>query len=183
MFYMTTTYVVVVIFLVIQYAHIQLIWIRKLQMTPEGIAKLKKFLIAHEGIRLKAYKDIFGNLTIGVGHKISLEDIVKNPAFKNDETFQKAMQDLDSDIAWFLNELSQFDWFNNLNEDRQIVIVDMTFNLGLNGFLKFHNLISDLIKRDDIDAEKEMDNSEWAHQVQPSRVKDDEQGILTGHIN
>lgn len=151
-------------------------------MTPQGRQILKQRLIWHEGVELKEYVDTLNNVTIGVGDNLTARGMVNSPIYKNGITYQKAMQDLDSDIDYFISELSKFDWFTKLNDARQICIVDMAF-MGLQNLLKFTNMIA-AIDRDDYDAAaNEITNSLWATQVQPSRVQDNVNAMRTGTIN
>lgn len=130
---------------------------------------LKERLMVHEGIELKPYMDCCGKcwrecgcdpdqtgkLTIGVGR--NLEDV----GITQDE----ALAMLDSDIAKSRADADTFYWFGNLNAARQDVVVEMIFNLGLEGFREFKETIKATANENWGLASAEMLNSEWANQV------------------
>lgn len=117
---------------------------------------LKAMLIKHEGKRSKVYTDSVGIQTIGVGR--NLEDV----GLSEDEI----MYLLENDIKRVLNDCwHHLPWFGDLSQERQYVIIDMVFNLGIHGFLKFKKLIAAIEKEHWQEAAREMINSQWAVQV------------------
>lgn len=120
------------------------------------IEKLRDILIKHEGLRLKPYRCTAGKITIGVGR--NLEDLGISRL--------EAMYLLDNDIMRVWDEADEkFEWFEELGDDRKIVVVSMIFNLGMAGFLKFFNLIKAIETNDFNEASKQMLKSKWATQV------------------
>ncbi|MBQ3035096.1 MAG: glycoside hydrolase family protein [Alphaproteobacteria bacterium] len=118
--------------------------------------KLMYRLIEEEGMKLKPYRCPAGKLTIGVGR--NLED----KGLSNEE----ALFLLQNDIIEAVKELKKaFLFFDSLNETRQIVLIDMCFNLGINGLKKFKKMIKALENKDFSLASKEMLSSCWAKQV------------------
>lgn len=118
--------------------------------------KLMYRLIEEEGMKLKPYRCPAGKLTIGVGR--NLED----KGLSNEE----ALFLLQNDIIEAVKELKKaFLFFDSLNETRQIVLIDMCFNLGINGLKKFKKMIKALENQDFSLASKEMLSSCWAKQV------------------
>ena len=72
---------------------------------------------------------------------------------------------LANDISECIKDLKTFTWFDQLDDIRAKVVVDMRFNLGAAGFRKFRKMIAAL-ERDDYDtAADEMVDSAWYHQV------------------
>lgn len=119
---------------------------------------LKDQLIRDEGLRLKPYKDSVGKLTIGVGRNLDDVGISADEAdifLQND--IQKATDSL----------LAQLPWVTQLDEVRQAVLINMTFNMGLSGLLQFRNTLKMIQSGDYSGASKEMLNSVWAKQVGP----------------
>ncbi len=108
-------------------------------------AKLKKSLIKHEGYKQRAYIDTVGKITAGCGRNLSDRDI------------SKTIIDgwLQEDISDNYNALNEFDWFRKLNDDRKIVILDMSF-MGVKKLLGFTNMIDAIIKGDYNTAALEM---------------------------
>jgi len=123
------------------------------------IEKLKKQLVKHEGEVNHAYKDSEGYLTIGVGRLIDKE---KGGGISHDE----AMYMLDNDIKKIIGQCDrEFYWFDDLDENRKIVILNMVFNLGINGFKKFKQTIRFIESKMYDDASVEMLDSTWSKQV------------------
>ncbi|MBF0444833.1 MAG: lysozyme [Magnetococcales bacterium] len=132
------------------------------------IAQLKK----HEGVRLKPYKCSAGKLTIGVGRNI--EDIGITDA--ESDFF------LANDINRVISELrGVFASFDEMDDVRKSVLVDMCFNLGISRFLKFKNMLSAVRVSDWQTASEEMLDSKWAKQVgvRATRLS---QMMLTGEV-
>jgi lysozyme len=112
-------------------------------------------LIMHEGLKLRPYKCSAGKLTIGIGRNIEDRGITKEEAIylaKND------IQGVEQALA--LNH-----WYATLDPIRQKVIIDMAFNMGINGLLKFKKMILAIERRDFVKAADEMLDSLWAEQV------------------
>lgn len=118
--------------------------------------RLRKQLVAHEGLRLKPYRCTAGKLTIGVGR--NLDDV----GITEDE----AMVLLDGDIARVEAQLrSAVPCFGSLDDVRQRVLADMAFNLGVGGLLKFRLMLAAVEARRFEAAAAEMHASTWAGQV------------------
>ena len=121
-----------------------------------NLPRLKEQLVRHEGLRLKAYRDTVDKLTIGVGR--NLDDVGIS------ET--EAMFLLDSDIATVEKDLDRaLPWWRGMSEERQLVLADMCFNLGISRLLGFKNTLAALQEGRYDEAAKEMLDSKWAQQV------------------
>lgn len=120
-----------------------------------NVEKLTDQLIRDEGLRLKPYTDTVGKLTVGIGR--NLDDVGISES--------EARYMLKNDITKFVSELTKLDWFNGLDEPRQVAIANMAFNLGVEGLLDFKNMI-DCIKcaKYKLAAEHAL-SSKWARQV------------------
>ena len=118
--------------------------------------RLTEMLIRHEGLRLTPYRCTAGKLTIGVGR--NLDDV----GISEDE----AMFMLRNDIARVGRELTaSLSFWDSLSLNRQIVLMDMCFNLGLAGLLAFKRMLAALEAGDYDKAADEMLDSKWARQV------------------
>lgn len=145
--------------------------------------KLIQQLTTHEGKVLKVYKCPAGYLTIGVGRNLETKGLSSSEVKalglgSSDKTkviellktrgISDAESDLllSNDIDFFTGELQKnLPWFNSLPEQVKIVLVDMAFNLGIAGLLKFKNTLG-LIKDGKYkEASVEMLKSAWAKQV------------------
>lgn len=123
-------------------------------MNPEMIEKLKKSLTLHEGRKNLPYVDTVGKITIGIGYNLTDRGL-------DDEWIDNQFL---KDINYFYDELNKFEWFDHLNFDRQVVLIDMCF-MGLKNFLKFEKMIDAIKAQDYNKAANEMLNSRWAQQV------------------
>jgi lysozyme len=118
--------------------------------------KFKQQLIINEGLLNRPYRDTVGKLTIGVGR--NLDDVGISTS--------EAMFLLDNDIKRVLDELVyHLTWFNQLDDIRQRVIADMTFNMGFYGLLTFSKMLKCLKEQDYVGTAKEMENSKWFKQT------------------
>lgn len=121
--------------------------------------KCKDLLVKHEGIILHAYQDSLDFWTIGVGRLI---DARRGGGISTKE----AMYLLDNDIEEKVEDLNKvIPWWKDLSDNVQIVLVNMTFNLGINGLLGFHHFLEALKNRNYEDASRYMLESRWAGQV------------------
>ena len=118
--------------------------------------QLEELIAGHEGLRLDLYQDTVGKWTIGYGHNIEDNGITK----------WMAEQLLTADINHaHLECYRTFEWFKELNEVRQAVMVDMVFNMGMptfKGFKKTIKFIGDHLFET---ASVEMLDSKWAKKV------------------
>ena len=120
------------------------------------IARAKAILKKHEGLRLKPYRDTVGKLTIGYGRNLDARGI----------TTDEATEMLEADIYSAIEDLrGSLPWFDDLDETRQVVLVDMAYNLGIAGLLKFKRMLAAVETARWEDAAAEMLLSKWADQV------------------
>jgi len=126
----------------------------------------------HEGLRLKPYKCTGDKLTIGYGRNLEAKGITEVEA-----NFMLA-----EDVAFYSEELSnKLSYFDNLSEARQAVLINMAFNLGVNGLMKFKKTLSYVSNQYYDQAAVEMLNSRWAKQVGKRSIELSEQ-MKTGQF-
>ena len=105
------------------------------------------------------YQDSKGFWTIGYG---TLIDSRRGGGLYDEE----AAYILRNRIGLGFHEANEnFYWFRKLSTNRQEVIVEMLFNLGLKGLKGFKRMISAIKVEDWEDAAKEMLDSNWADDV------------------
>ena len=127
-------------------------------MTYDRTA-MKAELRRDEGFVGHAYEDTEGFLTIGIGRLI---DKRRGGGITEDE----ALYLLDRDIERFEQELdAKLSWWRTLDDVRQRVILNMAFNLGVEGLLKFKNTLAAVKEGRWDDAARGMENSRWHNQV------------------
>lgn len=117
---------------------------------------VKEQIKRHEGLELKPYLCTSGKATIGYGRNIEDRGITED----------EADYMLDNDIKFYRERLkAELDFFDDLNDGRKSVVINMAFNLGMRGLLGFKDTLKH-IKDGDYDlASIEMMNSRWAKQV------------------
>lgn len=138
--------------------------------------KLEQRLIQNEGKIPYAYQDSLGFWTIGIGICI---DKSKGGYLSEEEMLYLLQNRLNKIRA----SLSNYIWFRNLSEVRQEVLIEMAYNLGVNGLLAFKKMISFIEKRDYENAVKEMRSSKWAMQIGKNRLDDLCKRISTGRYD
>lgn len=127
-------------------------------------------LIEHEGYRRSAYKDHLGFLTIGIGRMI---DEKKGGGLTMDESRYLLRNDIENCI----NQLNHaLPWFNNSPQSVKRALVNMTFQMGIEGVLMFKNTLTLLEKKKYKEAADNALKSKWAKQT-PKRA-----AIVTGWI-
>ena len=138
-------------------------------MQQELIEQIKR----HEGLRLKPYKCTMGALTIGYGRNLDSRGI----------TTAEAQQMLLNDLNEVLEHLTST-WPDILSHDsvRQAAFVNMAFNLGVSGFMKFHKMHNALSLKDYETAAKEMLDSRWAEKQVGSRAIELAKQVKTGEF-
>jgi len=122
-------------------------------------AKLKSQLIVDEGRVASAYKDSLGFLTIGVGHLI---DRRKGGKLSDAAIDFILDEDIDKTYATLTDALP---WVQQLDDARQNVLLNMAFNLGVGGLLKFKKTLEHVKAGRYGAAAVEMLQSDWAKQV------------------
>jgi len=145
--------------------------------------KLIDQLVKHEGEKLQVYECTSGFATIGVGRNLETKGLTKQECDKlNLGTYDKnaiiaklevrgitkeeSRYLLSNDIDYFESELSNvLDWFKTMPETVKMVLIDMAFNLGVNGLLKFKKTLEFIKNGKFINASNEMLNSAWKFQV------------------
>ena len=131
--------------------------------------KGKELLKFHEGERLTAYQDTVGLWTIGVGHL--LED-PRNPKWRG-YTISKQASDQLFDLDWVkhVGLVQKYAaWALEFDEVRAYVVVDMTFNLGVepfdgDGYKDWPIFVRQLKANDWVAAAANMRSTLWARQV------------------
>ena len=119
--------------------------------------RIKAQLVRHEGLRLKPYRCTASKLTIGIGRNLDDCGISQSEAYVmliND--IMNCEKQLHAKIP---------DIYNGLDEVRKSVLLNMCFNLGINGLLGFKNTLAFVKAGDWERAANNMLVSKWAKQV------------------
>lgn len=121
-------------------------------MSSKLVEQLKK----HEGFRAYAYTDTTGHKTIGYGFNID--------AGISERSAEALLQSQLAEL-WLQCNQEFHAWWWRLSRARQGVILNMAFNLGINGLKKFKKMLNAIAEGDDEAVVNEMLDSKWAHQV------------------
>jgi len=115
----------------------------------------------HEGFRSEVYNDHLGNPTIGFGFLI--EDLKLTRSVAEQILYMKV-----SELVRKLE--SHIKFFHTLPEDAKVVLVDMSYQMGVNGLLRFERFLGYLGKGKYESAAEEILDSLYAQQT-PNRAK------------
>jgi lysozyme len=125
-------------------------------MDQANEAALVRQIELHEGTRLKPYRCTAGKLTIGVGRNLEDRGI----------SLSEARILLANDLADVRNGLrNALPWVAQLDDVRQRVLIDMAFNLGIQGLLAFKRTLKAVRQGQYQQAAAMMLQSRWATQV------------------
>lgn len=133
--------------------------------------KVRMMLELHEGRRASVYSDTVGVPTIGVGHNLAQSASAEEIELLRSRIVSDKQIDLwlTQDIATAEQELERVfgneAWFQQLSENRRVVLVDMCFNLGLTRLRSFKRMFAALEAGNFDRAADEMLDSRWARQV------------------
>lgn len=122
--------------------------------------KIKDMLVRHEGLRLHAYKCSEGFLTLGVGRNLDANGISED----------EAMYLLGNDIKRVQKELdTSWGVWRTFPEKVRMVCIDMCFQMGITGFMKFRQTRELMELGNWLEASEELLRSKYAIQT-PNRA-------------
>jgi lysozyme len=117
-----------------------------------NIELLKDSVKHYEGLKLKPYVCPAKKLTIGYGRNLQDNGISKNEA-------ELLLENDLFNIKLILEDKIKF--FHSLDDVRQNVLIEMAYNMGVTGLLKFKNTLNYLKNKDYEKASIEMLDSQW----------------------
>lgn len=130
-------------------------------------------LIVNEGCKLGSYRDSVGKLTIGIGRNLddnplTTEELChighdcrtkfisnEQAAYLCRNDLAKVRKDLDRELPWW----------KELDIDRQYVMIDLCFNMGINTLKTFQRTLSSIATGFYIRASGQLLQSKYARQV------------------
>lgn len=153
-------------------------WLKKLfgkeEMKPMiDDATCIQRLMLNEGCKLKSYRCPAGKLTIGIGRNLddnplTIEEIQyvghngRCLFISNDQANYLCRNDLKRVRAELDKNLS---WWRDLNIDRQFVMIDLLFNMGIKTLLTFKKTLNSIALGNYELASKQLLQSKYAKQV------------------
>lgn len=127
-------------------------------MRPK-INNIEEQLREDEGERLTAYQDTEGYWTIGIGVLI---DARKGGGITKEESAMLFNNRLNAKVK----ELqSKFPQFKELDQVRQGVLLNMSYQLGVDGLLAFKKMLAAVSVRNWVEAARQMKDSKWYRQT------------------
>jgi len=142
---------------------------------------LEQQLKFDEGLRLEKYKCTAGRWTIGYGHNLDAHpNWPKGEKIADTITEEEAEHLLAYDIGNTIISLwGRWPEIISLDKARRDACINMAFQLGINGFLRFRKMKKALMNKDWELAHKEALDSNWSKQT-PARARRVASQLLTG---
>lgn len=134
--------------------------------------KIVEQIKRHEGFSGTPYKCPAGKTTIGYGRNLDAKPL------SEEEAHFMLINDL-NEVVYRVREKVVF--YDDLDEARKGVLINMAFNLGVAGLMKFKKMLMSLHCKDYKRASEEMLDSKWAKQVGKRAIDLSEQ-MKTGKI-
>ena len=117
-----------------------------------------------EGWREHAYRDHLGFWTIGYGFPIDERRGGGLPKDIANAWLEKVIADIEESLD------REIFWWRTLTESRQRALINMAYQLGVSGLMRFQNMLAALRDADYATAAKEALDSKWAKQT-PQRAR------------
>jgi lysozyme len=136
--------------------------------------ELTRQLRGDEGVEKQAYQDHLGFWTIGVGRLIDKRK--PGSGLRGYEIDYLLRNDIDERIDELTRRLS---WFVDLDDARKGVLLNMSFQMGVDGLLGFKNTLTMIRDGKYQMASEAMLQSLWARQT-PERAKRMSEQMRTG---
>jgi len=145
---------------------------------------IRDYISFNEGRRTMAYQDTRGIWTIGVGfnlEKSGAKETIESMGINYDGLLARKVELTNVQIDTLLDEeikvaeagvRSIFSNYNQIDQTRQIILIDMLFNLGKAGLQKFRKMIAAILEENWQEAGDQMVDSLWYRQVGKRGVRD-----------
>ena len=147
--------------------------------------KLVEQLKRNEGYRAQCYKCTAGHNTIGYGYNLDanplhLSSLELNQALRHGMPEHEAERLLVLMINNIVRDIhNALPWWSKVNGERQDVLINMAYNMGVNGVLEFKQTLKHIMNGNYVLAADEMLDSQWANQV-GDRAKELSEQMRTG---
>jgi lysozyme len=131
-----------------------------------NIDQLRDTLKIDEGVKYEIYNDHLGYPTFGIGHLVVESDEEHGKPVGTPVSEDRVNSVFEKDVAIMIDEAKKiFPNLDELPEEAQQVIVNMTFNMGRPRLSQFKKFIAGVNAGDWNKAAVEMMDSRWAKQV------------------
>ncbi|WRF19145.1 lysozyme [Helicobacter pylori] len=115
-----------------------------------------------DGFSPSVYTDKTGHPTIGYGYNLSVYSY-------EGKRITKAYGILTDILKENYKAILSYGWYKNLDAMRRMVILDLSYNLGLNGLLKFKQFIKAIEDKNYVLAVERLQKSQYFNQVKKER--------------
>ena len=134
----------------------------------------KRMIAYDEGKRLKVYRCTEGFKTVGIGCNLDANphmSILKRTLKVGDYITEKECDLLFAfDYSNVINSINQrMHYFSDLLPNYQVVLINMVYQMGIRGVLKFPSMLKAMQAKDTAKIIEEMKDSVWYHQT-PERA-------------
>ena len=155
-------------------------------MRSDFYELLRRLLVLHEGISLRAYKDPKGKYTIGVGHNLTdrgvPDEVARRLTCSKEQASTWLREDIDATLPLLIDRLEeQYSLnFDVLYAPAQLVLADMAFCMGVgrrgkgdgkDGVLDFERMIRRLKDHHGDGAAAELLDSQFARDTKTRAVR------------
>lgn len=130
----------------------------------------------HEGFRAKTYHCTAGKLTIGYGYNLDANPLhLSANELQSLKTVGITEEKADHLLKLCCTQVEEklikaLPWFIKLDNNTQYVLINMAFNLGVQGLLAFKNTLKLIQEGKTTQASIEMMDSKWAKQVKSRAI-------------
>jgi lysozyme len=138
----------------------------------------EEYIKANEGCRLEAYEDPPGSGEYSIGYGHHTPGITPAMMITQERAEEFFAADFEDAVKEALAALGPASWVR-LDPVRQAVLIDMAYNLGLNGLLEFVHMLGAIRMQDWLQAKHECIAS-LADKQEPLRMARNAQMLLTG---
>lgn len=146
-------------------------------MNPKLIPVAHHMIQANEGFRCERYKCTRGFWTVGFGHNLDASG-KRIPKI----TLKDAEALFAEDFNKHLEQAKKLHIFNYLDEVRQLVLIDMVFQMGLRGVRKFQKTMGLILDDNYVKASYELLDSRYAREDSPARAERNSKLLRTGFL-
>lgn len=123
-----------------------------MSISVDSRKKLRNMLVNDEGFRGTPYTDSRGFLTIGFGFNLTTQEL----------PLSIALEWLDLLLFTIEHQLEKnISFFDQLNDARKSVLMNMAYQMGIGGLLSFHDMLKALGCKDYEGASTSMMDSVW----------------------
>ena len=133
-------------------------------------------VMLHEGYSRNMYKDRNG-WSIGNGYSLTQNPLHLDKAtlsnFKRNGISKLRSRQLVSQLCTQTKNVleAKYEWFNEMDSQRQYVVLNMAYNLGVGGLEDFNKTLYHIKHRQYTLASNEMLRSKWARQVKGRAIE------------